>query len=577
MRKNNKVFWLTIASLLFFLQCANVVTPSGGPKDITPPVVLKVSPDNNSKNFARKNIQITFDEYVTLENPNKNILISPPLKENPEYKLNGKTLIINFKESLKPKTTYSINFNNAIKDIHEGNIFKGYVFVFSTGDVIDSLSLSGKLVSGFDLKPDEDFFVMLYYDDKDTIALDSLPYLSKPDYVTKTNKEGKFIFKGLVDKPYLIFALKDGNSNLKYDLPNEEIAFLDSLVHPVYIPENKYTAQLIDTVQLIDTTQQFNDSTLLIMYSFIQEDSIQKLLKKELVEEGLLRFIFRYPAKDVKIEVQEKLPDTFSIYQINSNRYDTILWYFTPNKDSLWVSINYDTLINDTVHFNLKPRTAEKMKRKIKTETAKRLNINNNTVQGELKPEQQLILSFKEPITRINMRDTTWFINSKDNIFNDLQFEKMDSFGLKYKLNKTFEPERSYQIIIPDSIFYSFNGLTNDTTKISFKISETSQFGNIYITVEVPEDVPQVIVELLDDRDKVIHKQIITETQEIKFLYLKPAKYKLKAIMDRDRNGIWSPGNFSKKILPERVYYYKDVLELRANWDIDLEEVWKFD
>lgn len=576
MRKNNKIFWLTIASVLFFSRCANVVTPSGGPKDTTPPVVIKVIPDNNSTNFIGKNIQITFDEYVTLENPNKNILISPPLQENPEYKLNNKTLIIKFKEHLKPKTTYSINFSNAIKDLHEGNVFKDYVFVFSTGDAIDSLSLSGKLVNGFDLKPDEDFLVMLYYDDKDTIALDSLPYLSKPDYVTKTDNEGKFVFNGLIDKPYLIFALKDGNSNLKYDLPNEEIAFLDSLVHPVYITENKDTAQLIDTVQLIDTTQQIKDSTLLIMYSFIQEDSIQKLFKKELVEEGLLRFIFRYPAKDVKIEVQEELPDTFSIYPINSNRYDTISWYFTPNKDSLWVSINYDTLINDTVHFNLKPRTAEKMKRKKKTEPVKRLNINNNIVQGRLKPEQQLILSFKEPVTRFNMRDTTWFINSKDTIFNDLQFEKIDSFGLRYKLNKIFEPEESYQIIIPDSVFYSFNGLTNDTTKISFKISEISQFGNIYITVEVPEDVPQVIVELLDDRDKVIDKQIITETQEIEFLYLNPAKYKLKAIMDMDKNGIWSPGNFGKKILPESVYYYKDVLELRANWDIDLEEAWEF-
>jgi hypothetical protein len=174
------------------------------------------------------------------------------------------------------------------------------------------------------------------------------------------------------------------------------------------------------------------------------------------------------------------------------------------------------------------------------------------------------------------MRDTSWFIVDKDTIINDLHFTKIDSFGLKYKLDKTLVPEKSYKIVVPDSVFYSFKGVTNDTTEISFKVPEISQYGNIFVTVEVPENVPQIIVELLDEKDKFVARQIVNETNKIGFEYLTPKKYKLKATIDKDGNGKWSPGNYGKKLLPEPVYYHKDVFDVKANWDIDLEETWRF-
>ena len=145
-----------------------------------------------------------------------------------------------------------------------------------------------------------------------------------------------------------------------------------------------------------------------------------------------------------------------------------------------------------------------------------------------------------------------------------------------YKLDKEFVPEKSYKIIIPDSVFYSFKGVTNDTTIFSCKVSALSEFGNIFVKIEVPEDVPQIIVELLDDRDKFVEKQIITSTKKVVFKNLSPKKYKLKVTLDRDANGRWSPGDFGKKQLPEEVYYHKDIFDVKANWDIDLEEVWSF-
>ena len=564
---------LAFLLMLSFTRCANVVSPIGGPKDKIPPVVLQSQPENHSTNFYGNDIHITFDEFVTLNNPNSNILISPPLENTPDYKISGKSLIVKFKEQLRPETTYSINFGEAIKDLHEGNLFKDYSFVFSTGENIDTLSLEGTLLQADNHKPSADFFVMLYLDDNDTISIDSLPYFVKPNYITKSNKDGLFKFSGLKEDEYLIFALKDENSNMRFDLPNEGIAFLDSLVAPV----------TIDSLQLtIDNDTIVNDSLKEVvrkdvsytLYSFLEEDSIQKLLKKEVPEEGLLRFAFSYPAKDVKIEVLETLPDSFAIYQTHSMNYDSILWYFTPNKDSLFLTVNYDTLINDTSVISLKPRVNQGRRRK-QDEIRKSLNIATNIVGGKLKPEESLLLSFKEPITDVIMRDTNWYIVGKDTIINQLRFERVDSFGLKYKLDETLVPEQSYKIIIPDSVFYSFKGTTNDTTEISFKVPELSQYGNLFVMVEIPGDIPQVIVELLDDKDKLVEKHIVKTTSKVSFRYLAPKKYKLKATLDKDGNGRWSPGNFGKKILPETVIYHKDAFDIKANWDIDLEDVWR--
>lgn len=552
--------------MLSFTRCANVVSPSGGPKDTVPPVVLESEPANQSTNFSGKEIHITFDEYVTLDNPNNKILISPPLESKPEYRLNGKTLVVKFKESLKPETTYSINFSDAIKDLHEGNVFKDYSFVFSTGENIDTLTLEGKVVQANDHKPSADFYVMLYSDDNDTLRIDTLPYCVKPNYLTKSDKDGNFKFSGLKDDDYMLFALKDGNSNLIFDLPNEDVAFIDSLVRPYPVMK----PNLNDTVK-----QDVKKNTLFTLYSFLEEDSIQKLLKKEVVEEGLLRFAFRYPAHDVKIEVLESLPDSFAIYPTHSINYDTILWYYTPNKDSLLVTVNYDTLINDTAQISLKSRKVEN-KRGKKKEEPRSLKIETNVKASKLNPEQYLLLYFNEPVVDVRLRDTSWYIVGKDTIINDLQFEKVDSFGLKYKLDKTFVPEQSYKVIFPDSVFYGFRGTTNDTTNISFKVPALSEYGNIFVNVEVPESVPQVIVELLDDKDNVVEKQIIKQSSKVTFRYLSPKKYKLRATLDRDGNGLWSPGSFRMKVLPESVFYHKDVFDVKANWDFDLEETWRF-
>ena len=602
------LFCLAMVLTAFIAQrCANEVAPTGGPKDETPPKVVGTMPENHSINFSGKKIELTFDEYVTLENANQNVLISPPLSEKPDIKLHNKTVVIKFKKPLAENTTYTINFGSAIKDLHEGNVFENYVFSFSTGDHIDTLCIAGKVLNASDKKPVEDAYVSLYAADRD--HLDSLPMTTIPDYITKTDKEGHFRLDGLADKNYLVFALKDVNSNLYFDQPNEEVAFLDSLVPASYPmkpkPQIADSLLSVDTLLINDSTLVLNDSTLTIpsdslsqiiadsidttatghleertfdqnalnltLYMFMELDSTQMLLEKKLVEEGLLRFVFRHPAKDAIVTTPEILPDTFNLVTLHSKEYDTILWYFTPNvKDSLWVQVKYDTIINDSTRYSLKFKDKNARNRRPEI-----LKVTNNTIiQGGLKDDEDFILKFSEPVAIFQMRDSA-FLKRDTLITYNIDFEQADEYGLKYRLKYDIEADTNYHIEIPDSVFFGIRGHTHEAIKADFHRMKDDEYGNIYITVVPPEGLRQVVVQLTDESGKVLKHEIITKTQEVMFEHLAPAKYKLRAILDTDSNGKWSTGNYHRLLLPETVIEYKNSLDLKAGWDIDLSDPWE--
>ena len=576
-------------------RCANAVAPTGGPQDTTPPIVVEAVPENHSINFTGKKIEITFDEYISLENANQNVMISPPLSEKPDIKLKNKTVIVKFKEILAPNTTYTINFGSSIKDLHEGNAFKDYVYSFSTGDHIDTLRIAGKLLNAEDKKPVENAYVSLYDADRDN--LDSLPLSTIPNYITKTDKEGNFRLDGLADKNYLVFALKDANSNLYFDLPNEEVAFLDTLVHASYLwtapKPQPLDSTMIDSLTMqvdsiaIDTTAKQLDSVVLetkmydqnalnlTLYMFAEVDSTQVLLEKKLVEEGLLRFVFRHPAKEAVVMTHEMLPDTFNLVTMHSADYDTVWWYFTPNvKDSLWVQVKYDTLINDSTRYSLKFKEAGGNRRR-KSEP-KKLNVSNNLVgRGSLIPGQDLILKFSEPIVEYHMRDSAVFKCDTSVYYGKLAFEPVDEQGTKYRLTTPFSADSSYSFEIPDSVFFGIRDRINEPIKADFHVLKDDEYGNIYITIGPPKGMKQVIVQLTNENGKVLKQEIITKKEEVMFEYLMPAKYKLRAILDADGNGKWSTGNYHWHMLPETVIDYKDPLEIKAGWDIDLDEPWE--
>lgn len=591
---------------VFLASCANVVAPTGGPKDETPPIVLSSKPENGSTNFDDRTVRINFDEYVVLKDAQKNIMISPPPETHPNYRLNGKTLVIRFAEPLKENTTYSISLGEAVKDLHEENALVGYSLIFSTGDMIDTLSISGKVVQAQNLQPTEDIYAMLYK--ADSLPMDSVrvkPKKQRPDFVTLCDKNGNFSFHGLGDNKFFVFALKSNSTSLKYDHVTDEIAFCDSLVTPVYqkpvdtvsndsiandsipktvfndsIPQNAAPDDTISKNTAPDDSLHTDSLPKIVLKSFVGEDSIQKILKKELVEYGHYRFVFRYPADKVNIEVLDTVEDSFKLIRVPSKENDTVHFFYSPERDSLNVRISFDT-ISDTLRIPLKAR--QKKRQKKSEEAVIPLTFKNNIKANVLVPGQNVEISFAAPIVESLPSENFLFVCERDTLSDAFSFEKIDSLSMIYRLktDKKFEEEKSYKITVPDSVFIDVRGCYNKSQTISFKMGGESMYGNLFVKIRTKTETPQIIVQLLDEKDKVIGKQILEyselKSKKVSFLHLTPGKYKLKAIIDTDGNGKWSTGNLERGVQPEEVSYHKDTFEIRANWDIDLDEEWVLD
>jgi hypothetical protein len=617
------LFFLFIALSFMILQCANPVMPTGGERDIEPPRVVASDPPNFSTNFNGKSISLTFNEFVSLKGIQQQLLISPPLEEKPEFRLRGRTLQIRFDEELKPETTYSMYFGDAIVDLTEGNPLTDFSFVFSTGPLLDSMSMSGNMRFAFDLKPPEDAFVLLYMIDNDTIELDSLPYLVKPYYVARADKEGDFRFNNLRNQQFKIFGLTDRNSNFIYDMAGEAIAFLDSLVTPAYfspladsvllagsftmsdtarlptdtisVADNIFVA---DTISVPDTTAAadsvYLDTALLDSLRFEMEqerrlekayynlrlfnevDSTQRLLRAELAKSGLLQFSFRFPAKAVSVEPLKAVPDTLGLLKQYSKQADTLYWYFRQDVlDSLSVVVQFDTLINDTLHLSLKPRQSVGLSRREQRDEAEKpsfLNFTTNAKNRRLEVERDLIFSFDYPVVHMHLRDSTRFTTSEDTTYNSISFVAEDSIGLRYRLQYKFEPEGTYGIYIPDSSFYGLNGSWNDTIDLSIRVPAFSDYGNLFVELTIPPN-EVFIIQLLNSQGNVLREQLVSSSGPLSFTNLQAGKYGLKAIQDTNRNGRWDTGDYLKGIQPERVFVFQKEIEVRANWDF--EEDWE--
>lgn len=543
---------VVILFTLFLISCANVVAPTGGPKDETPPMVISSRPINNSTNFKDRTVRITFDEYITLSDVQKNIMVSPPTKTFPNIRMTGKTMVMRFQEDLQENTTYSISFGEAVKDLHEGNVLLGYNLVFSTGDIIDSLCFEGTVTSAFTLKPVENMYVMLY--DASTVSPDSLNFLPLthyPDYITTCEKNGHFFFFGLPRKPFYIFAIKDQNSNRKFDLPNEEIAFKNELLYPS------------EKEDLQDSTK--NNALKINMYSFVQQDSVQRLLKKELVENGVYRFAFKYPADEVELEVEEEKIFPNKIVKTFSPNRDTITFFCSNELDSMTYSVRFDT-VNEQQRVSLNV----KKKKRAKVEAPKPMQIKALTRKGFVLPNNNFEIAFSAPILHHDADVVEWFVCEHDTL-SGVSLRACDEKMMRYVLaDVKLQEGKQYKLALRDSVFFNVLGQTNESKVFSFTAAEESQFGNVYVKMTVPEGVPQLRVELIDDKGKVVDYQILTTSDKVRFRFVDPGKYRLKIIHDLDCSGVWTPGDLKANRQPEKVEFYEAVLEVRANWDIDI-------
>ena len=563
-----------VAATVFFCHCAQVTSPSGGPKDETPPRALKYLPQNESVNFSAQTITITFDEFFVLENASEQILISPMLKPKPNFKVKGKSLVIDLKEcELQENTTYTFFFGEAIKDLHERNILHDFYYVFSTGDYVDSLYISGFVQNAFDLKPQEKVFVMLYTCSNDTIPCDSLPYLVQPEYIAQTKKDGSFTLRNLSERSYRMFALKDQNRNFLYDM-GEEIAFLDSLITPKVI--------FCDHHHDDDSLHIHPAPSHVELFMFTEMDSTVKVLKNEVLDSVHIALCFSCPTTDITFSAlspsTEHLPDSipWNITMWSKEKDSVTIWFPYFINDSISLIVNQKDVTLDTLIFSMKKPVSPQFGRRKQTVVAEEvvsvLNISHN-VAGRLPFFSTLELKFDAPVYSWNMDGALFYVDN-DTIGVSLPpFHASDDFFQKRSFDYKFNEKTSYKMLIPSGAFTDILGRSNDTSMISFTTDDPEIYGALVLELTVPDDTPSLLLQLLTDKEQVLQQHTVTQSGKIDFGYLKPGKLLLKVIYDTNQNNKWDTGHYLMQILPESVRYFDKTIEIRANWDI--EEEWE--
>ncbi len=554
--------------------------PSGGPKDRTPPQIKESFPENFSTNFNQKKITIKFDEFIKLRDVNRSLIVSPALAEKPKITVKGKTLVIDINNDLKDSTTYVFNFGGSIIDITEGNSNENFSFVFSTGNYIDSLLIAGKVVNSFDLTPEQGVLVLLYEQYED-----SVPLKEQPAYVAKTNDNGEFVVPNLKKNKYKIFALKDANNNYKFDMPNEEIAFLDSLISPYaeYIEK-------IDTI-VTDNKDSLNQDSIvdnsyvkffprnMLLHLFAEDHSKQYIVNNKRERKEKLLLLFNKTLKDSIIHIK---PLNFSKNKITIEKntgIDTVICWILDssiyNKDTLSIVASYlkkdsseqFVLHNDTLSFVYR----EKINKKDElpdTNIVFRINVADGSKLGFNK---SLIFDFDAPLQSFDISKIR-LIEFEDTVGTivNYKFFKDNLFMRRYHLSYDWNEEREYKIFIFTNAFTDITGKTNtDTLKAGFFIDKQENFGNIKINMKNVRE--NAIILLMDTKLNIIRQKHIDKDKSIDMTNLRPGDYEIKIILDKNSNRKWDTGNYLKHLQPEKVIFKKEPVNVKANWDLDID------
>lgn len=519
--------FVVICLALLALGCAKRGYITGGEKDILPPVVLKTSPKNFNTHFDSKEITIDFDEYVKLRDINKRLIVSPPLKYAPEITpyTAAKQIKIRLRDTLLPNTTYSFNFGESIEDNNEGNKLKAYRYVFSTGSYIDSLTVKGVVKDALDKETEPYISVMLY--EANQQYGDSVIYKQNPRYISNTlDSLTSFTLENIKEGTYLLVALKDHNSNNKFDPKQDKIGFHSELI-TVPTDEN-YVLELFKEQSEYKALRAFEatKNRIVLGYEGNPED-VQISLKKD--TNTLEHLITKMPERD----------------SLN-------LWFKPLLADSLVVLVS-DKKTDKSFVIKQKEQKSDSLSFQLKS--SKRLDFRNPIVYNTSTP----LIKFDN--SRIKLLD-------KDSL--EVPFTTRYEL-LKQNLEIAFDKEENqkYKLLILPEAMTDFYGVSNDTIKSDFSTANHADYGNLRVVLQNAKNVP-IIIQLTDDKGKVLAEQFIEDdTPTVDFQFLNPFLYNLRIIYDTNNNKVWDSGNYLQKIQPEKVIYFPEKIDVRANWDVE--------
>ena len=578
---------LILGSVMFSHSCANTTTPpSGGPKDTIPPVIVKLDPVDGSINVPTRKtkLELTFNEYVVVKDP-KSLYLSPPLEKAPKFKIQNKSVVVFFESDLDSNKTYALDLTNAIADNNEGNMYPGFTLVFSTGDKIDSMMVTGTVQDCNTLQPIKGATVMLYKD-----HADSAIFLKRPDAAIKTDDWGYFCLRNIQDTVYRMYAIIDENNNNKYEAETEKVAFIDTLVRPLMkvndsLPElAKYDMK--DTVHCLARTSEYE------LNIFREKPSKQLIVNKERIGERTAYITFMAPYAQIDSIWMRGVPREKLITQFNLEQDSLEIWVNDPRKqpDTLFLFVNY--MKTDTLGV-LNPFTEEIKLVKPRTLPGKtsRKDIKKEDTTAvftiDAKPENVeqygFVMEFKYPVVESAFDSLGFrFINPRQQESKGEYTVTQDSLNLrKYVVRPKTKllPGYEYFLKVPHRKFKDINGFYNDSSEVKVTLPNDDKLSSMILKLSNVKN--KYIVDLLDEkRTNVLRTYIIDSDQELLFPYLKKGKYSIRITEDLNRNGLVDTGILLEHKQPEKVRFYKledgtflidipEMVEVEQNIDIE--------
>lgn len=590
---------------LLCVSCANRGTgPQGGPRDTIPPMVVKESPMNGSLNFDAKRIEIHFDEYIQLDNVQKNVLISPPQQTPPDVKAIGKNVSVVFNEPLQDSTTYTIGFGAAICDYNEKTPLHDYVYSFSTGDVIDSLSVSGRVYDAANLDPISDVLVGIHSNHADS-ALGTIPFTR----IARANKEGYFTIHNMRSGIYRLYALNDISRDYLYQ-PGEALAFADSLVRPYtefrevsdtiwrdtlgIDPATKDTlfTRQIDSVVIAEHIFYLPDTLVLWYFTENKQRHYFKGVYRE--EQHAFTLIFSAPQDSLPTiralrpsEADSLANDSswvdwmdYALLQSNAT-YDTMTYWLTDSlaikQDSIYMEMRY--MISDSV-YNLipqtdtvlavyrRPRMSEKAWANVQRQKRERKLEMKSNASSKFEIYDTLHIQSPFPLDSLKTELLHLVHVEEDTIVTPIPFviHARDSLKQRIQLVANLEPAESYMLTIDSAALYDIYGKCNDSTSYKLKLKSLDEYSSL--RVKMTHFDARARMQLLNDKDQVLRELPAVE-EGAHFDYLTPTTYYLRLYIDWNNDGEWTTGDWLQKRQPEPIYYFPSRLKLRANWDFE--------
>ncbi len=601
--KNKLKIWgkrtlLLIGGAVVLYSCASIGRLEGGEEDFDPPVMKESSPRLGSVNQKNtKRFTIEFDEYIKLDKPQEKIVFSPPQAQAPEIKASGKKVVVNLQDSLQPNTTYTIDFADAIQDNNEGNPLTQFTYTFSTGEQLDTLAVAGTVLNASNLEPIKGAVVGLYADLSDTV------FQSKPfERMGRSDSRGYFSIRGIAPGKYHVFALQDDDRDYKFSQPTEQVAFSDSIIIPTSEPRMRQDTVWIDSLTI--------DTIVPVSYTYYMPDNIilrnfkQNRPNRRLAgfnREEAHKFKLNFTAPSDSLPVIKGLnfnADSAFVIELNNGVRDTLQYWLKDSTlikmDTLLMSVSYlytDSLYQlqprtDTlrVTYRAKPPTEQERKaaEQAKKEEERRLKHGDTleVKKPEIKPlpmevyapgtldiYDYLSLTFQEPVQRLDTAAIHLEKMQADSTFAAIPFEfQQDSTDLKvYNIYADWEVDGNYKLRVDSAAVTGLYGLITNKTENAFKIKPLEEYGQLFYTVMGVDTT--AFVELLDERDNVVRTVDLIDGHA-DFYYLNPGKYGARLVVDVNGNGRWDTGDYDLHLEPEMVYYYNQILELKANFDI---------